>query len=130
MYDMVSDTAYPKKNKCVGRLRWVLFAFVILGCYGAMELGNYYAGRMIIYKVIPFKENPTKYNFWLNLVFRNDKWLAISQISCAIVSTTCVLITIRRVYHMTLNKFEHKLNLKNFDLNYGMISCNLIFLSI
>ena len=95
-----------------------------------MELGNYYAGRMIIYKVIPFKENPTKYNFWLRLVFRNDKWLAISQISCAIVSTCLILITIRRVYHMTLNKFDHKLNLKNFDINYGYIACNLIFLSV
>jgi len=77
MYDKVVEVAEPKQNKWTGKLRWFTIFMIINGTLITMQLGNYYAGRMVVVKVIPFKENPSEYQKYLALVMQNDKYLAL-----------------------------------------------------
>ncbi len=77
MFDALKAVEKPQEHKWALRMRSLGVTILLLSSVVAMQLGNYYAGRMVIYKVIPFKENPTKYNFWLDKVYRNDKALAL-----------------------------------------------------
>ena len=53
MYDVISNVREPKQPKWINRARWFFVFIVIITEVIAMQLGNYYAGRMVFYSIVP-----------------------------------------------------------------------------